>query len=159
MDCFFVSVGIRNRPDLKSVPVAVTHAKANSKVKPREGMDRKKEFDLYKHRKAERANKGVHEEDSMDNVGVNPWSDRMEEMEDELLSMSEIASCNYEARKAGIKNGMFLGQAIKLCPNLKTIPYDFDGYKEVSYILYNTIARYVNICVCVCCLLYTSRCV
>lgn len=57
-------------------------------------------------------------------------------------SMSEIASCNYEARKAGLRNGMFLGQALKLCPNLQTIPYDFDGYKEVSYALYNTVASF-----------------
>lgn len=145
MDCFFVSVGIRNKPDLKSLPVAVTHAKVNSKIKPRDGVDRKTEFDLYKYRRAERANLATNEEDSLDDVAVKPWSDRTEEMEDEGLSMSEIASCNYEARKAGIKNGMFLGQAVKLCPNLRTIPYDFDGYKEVSYILYNTIARYVHI--------------
>jgi len=38
---------------------------------------------------------------------------------------------SYEARAAGIYNGMFLGGALKLCPNLKTIPYDFEGYKEV----------------------------
>lgn len=56
--------------------------------------------------------------------------------------MSEIASCNYEARKAGLRNGMFLGQALKLCPNLQTIPYDFEGYKEVSYALYNTVASF-----------------
>lgn len=29
MDCFFVSVGLRNRPELKEKPVAVTHAKRN----------------------------------------------------------------------------------------------------------------------------------
>lgn len=56
--------------------------------------------------------------------------------------MSEIASCSYEARKMGVKNGMFVGTALKLCPNLKTIPYDFIGYKEVSLLLYNTVAEY-----------------
>lgn len=56
--------------------------------------------------------------------------------------MSEIASCSYEARKAGLKNGMFLGQALKLCPNLKVIEYNFEGYTEVSYALYNTVASY-----------------
>lgn len=94
MDCFFVSVGIRNRPDLKDQPVAVTHAKGNKSNENQEG------------------------------------------------SYSEIASCSYEARKFGLKNGMFLGQALKLCPNLKTIKYDFEGYKEVSYALYNTVASY-----------------
>lgn len=61
----------------------------------------------------------------------------------ETDSMAEIASCSYEARKFGIKNGMLLGQAFKLCPILKTIPYDFEGYKEVSYALYNHIAKYI----------------
>ena len=42
------------------------------------------------------------------------------------VSMSEIASCSYEARAAGIKNGMFMGSALKLCPDLQTIPYDFE---------------------------------
>lgn len=99
MDCFFVSVGIRNRPELQGVPVAVTHAKGN-----------------------------------MFSANYNG--------KEEFGSMSEVASCSYAARKAGVKNGMFLGQALKLCPNLKTIHYDFEGYKEVSYILYNTVASY-----------------
>ncbi len=32
--------------------------------------------------------------------------------------MSEIASCSYEARAKGVKNGMFMGSALKLCPEL-----------------------------------------
>jgi len=98
MDCFFVSVGIRNKPELQDLPVAVTHAKGNM-------------FSTNHDNK-------------------------------EFKSLSEIASCSYAARKAGIKNGMFLGEALKLCPNLKTIQYDFEGYKEVSYILYDTVASY-----------------
>ncbi|EGI65810.1 PREDICTED: DNA repair protein REV1 [Acromyrmex echinatior] len=99
MDCFFVSVGIRNKPELQSVPIAVTHAKSNTFSANYNGKE-------------------------------------------EFGSMSEVASCSYAARKAGVKNGMFLGEALKLCPNLKTIQYDFEGYKEVSYILYDTVASY-----------------
>lgn len=99
MDCFFVSVGVRNRPELQGVPVAVTHAKGNT-------------------------------------FSANP------DGKEEFGSMSEVASCSYAARKAGVKNGMFLGEALKLCPNLKTIQYDFEGYKEVSYVLYDTVASY-----------------
>lgn len=33
-------------------------------------------------------------------------------------SYSEIASCNYEARKFGVKNGMFFGNAKQLCPDI-----------------------------------------
>ncbi|XP_066599158.1 DNA repair protein Rev1 isoform X2 [Prorops nasuta] len=101
MDCFFVSVGIRNRPELKGLPIAVTHAKGNKQTSGLTNNDEK-----------------------------------------EYGSLSEIASCSYEARKAGLKNGMFLGQALKLCPNLKIIQYDFEAYKEVSYVLYDTVASY-----------------
>jgi DNA repair protein REV1 len=41
-------------------------------------------------------------------------------------STSEIASASYEARGFGIKNGMSLQQARKLCPDVLTIPYEFD---------------------------------
>ncbi|XP_031832389.2 rev1 DNA directed polymerase [Nomia melanderi] len=102
MDCFFVSVGLRNKPELRGLPVAVAHAKGNRQLA----------------------------------------STSKDVSNDELGSMSEIASCSYEARKAGVYNGMFLGEALKICPNLKTIPYDFEGYKEVSYTLYDTVASY-----------------
>ncbi|XP_043252176.1 DNA repair protein REV1 isoform X2 [Colletes gigas] len=108
MDCFFVSVGLRDKPELKGLPVAVTHAKGN--------------------KRSASSSKEV----SSNNENEN----------DEHGSMSEIASCSYEARKAGVKNGMFLGEALKICPNLKTITYDFEGYREVSYTLYDTVASY-----------------
>ena len=41
-------------------------------------------------------------------------------------STSEIASASYEARTFGVKNGMSLQQARKLCPDLVTIPYEFE---------------------------------
>jgi DNA repair protein REV1 len=73
--------------------------------------------------------------------------------------MAEIASCSYEARavslfvfsyhralksgftQAGVKNGMFFGKAKEACPDLVPIPYDYEEYKRVSWILYDTIAR------------------
>lgn len=55
MDCFFVSVGLRDRPDLRGQPVAVTHGKGNpGSSKPRPGVDRKKEFQIYKDRLQEK---------------------------------------------------------------------------------------------------------
>ncbi|WAR14731.1 REV1-like protein [Mya arenaria] len=63
---------------------------------------------------------------------------------DTFHSMAEIASCSYEARQAGVKNGMFMGKARQLCPNLMTIPYDFVGYNQVSRILYDTVASYTH---------------
>ncbi|CAM6031790.1 unnamed protein product, partial [Sphagnum compactum] len=87
MDCFFVSVGLRSRPHMRGLPVAVTHSEG----------------------------------------GHTPF---------------QIASCSYEARKMGVHNGMFVGAALKLCPDLKTIPYDFEEYQQVALTLYDTIAQY-----------------
>ncbi|EER32232.1 hypothetical protein CTRG_03903 [Candida tropicalis MYA-3404] len=50
---------------------------------------------------------------------------------------SDIASCNYVARSFGLKNGMWLGSAKKMCPNLITLPYDFDSYEKYSSEFYN----------------------
>ncbi|NXT29381.1 REV1 protein, partial [Syrrhaptes paradoxus] len=61
-----------------------------------------------------------------------------------VLSMAEIASCSYEARQVGIKNGMFFGQAKKLCPNLQAVSYDFDAYKEVARTIYEILASYTH---------------
>ncbi|XP_071437941.1 DNA repair protein REV1 isoform X3 [Pithys albifrons albifrons] len=58
--------------------------------------------------------------------------------------MAEIASCSYEARQLGIKNGMFFGQAKKLCPNLQAVSYDFDAYKEVARTVYEILASYTH---------------
>lgn len=132
MDCFFVSVGLRTRPHLKGVPVAVTHSKGNNSnnLQNIEGQDRKKEMELYMKRHDEK-----YKADD-DEKRIKPLREI-----DNTTSLSEIASCSYEARKMGIKNGMFVGQALKLCPQLQTIPYDFDAYKEVAHILYDTITQ------------------
>ncbi|KAI5798517.1 DNA polymerase IV, partial [Pyronema domesticum] len=52
---------------------------------------------------------------------------------------SDIASCNYVAREKGVKNGMWLERARKLCPALVTLPYDFEAYKEASRIFYDVV--------------------
>ncbi|KAL9636684.1 MAG: hypothetical protein Q9164_002669 [Protoblastenia rupestris] len=54
-------------------------------------------------------------------------------------SGAEIASCNYPARKFGIKNGMWMKHAQKLCPDLKVLPYDFKAYEEASRNFYEAI--------------------
>ncbi|KAL2017500.1 hypothetical protein VTK56DRAFT_2042 [Thermocarpiscus australiensis] len=52
---------------------------------------------------------------------------------------SEIASCNYPARKFGIRNGMWMKRALELCPDLKILPYDFPAYEEASRLFYDAI--------------------
>jgi DNA repair protein REV1 len=52
---------------------------------------------------------------------------------------SEIASCNYPARKFGVKNGMWMKKALEFCPDLKVLPYDFPAYEEASQRFYEAI--------------------
>ena len=47
-------------------------------------------------------------------------------------SYSELSTCNYKAREFGVKKGMFLHQAKLLCPDLIVLPYDYEGYEDVS---------------------------
>ncbi|KAF2850284.1 DNA damage repair protein-like protein Mus42 [Plenodomus tracheiphilus IPT5] len=54
-------------------------------------------------------------------------------------SGSEIASCNYPARKYGIKNGMWMKRALELYPDVKILPYDFPAYEEASRAFYDAI--------------------
>ncbi|KAJ8868119.1 hypothetical protein PR048_031928 [Dryococelus australis] len=129
MDCFFVSVGLRARPHLRGLPVAVTHARGNPSAHS-SSSSRKQEYDCYRQRLEKKLGEAAAARPS-----------RIDGL-DEGSSMSEVASCSYEARQAGIKNGMFLGAALKLCPNLRTIPYDFEAYQQVSYSLYDTVAEY-----------------
>ena len=105
MDCFFASVVLRNFPQYRDKPVAISH-------------------------------NGMNQKDSLSDAG----SGRRVAHKD---SSSECATCNYEARKYGVKKGMFLGQAKALCPDLIVLQYDFDGYEEVSETVSDILHRYV----------------
>ncbi|PYH87600.1 DNA repair protein, partial [Aspergillus ellipticus CBS 707.79] len=54
-------------------------------------------------------------------------------------SGSEIASCNYEARAQGVKNGMWMKGALQACPELSVVPYDFPAYEDASRKFYGAI--------------------
>ncbi|KAI9345728.1 hypothetical protein BD770DRAFT_183450 [Pilaira anomala] len=90
-DCFFASVGIRDRPHLKDKPVAVSHSKGYCGD-----------------------------------------------------SSSDIASCNYVARTFNIRNGMTVGTAKHLCPQLQVIPYEFEKYRSVSEQFYEILFQYAD---------------
>ncbi|KAM9593960.1 DNA repair protein REV1 isoform 5-T13 [Morphnus guianensis] len=146
MDCFFVSVAIRNRPDLKGKPVAVTSNRGAGKAPLRPGANPQIEQQYYQNKllngKAE-----IRVPDKLDSsLWEHPDSTHVNGADFDLtvLSMAEIASCSYEARQVGIKNGMFFGQAKKLCPNLQAVSYDFDAYKEVARTVYEILASYTH---------------
>ncbi|XP_052505624.1 DNA repair protein REV1 isoform X2 [Budorcas taxicolor] len=138
MDCFFVSVGIRNRPDLKGKPVAVTSNRGTGRAPLRPGANPQLEWQYYQNKilrgKAEIPDPSTWE--SQDSAQINGI--------DSVLSKAEIASCSYEARQVGIRNGMFFGQAKQLCPSLQAVPYDFHAYKEVARTMYETLASYTH---------------
>lgn len=47
-------------------------------------------------------------------------------------SRGVVATCNYEARKFGIKSAMACSHAFRLCPQAIFVPPRFEVYKEVS---------------------------
>lgn len=52
---------------------------------------------------------------------------------------SEIAACNYAARGFGVKNGMWMAEAKKLCPGLICLGYEYPRYEEASKVFYGVI--------------------
>ena len=48
---------------------------------------------------------------------------------DRRYSTSELSTCNYAARKFGVRKGMFAHRARQLCPDLVILPYDYEGYE------------------------------
>jgi DNA repair protein REV1 len=96
MDCFFAAVVLRNFPEYKDKPVAISHHGKKASGGNDNGNSHLAVIDVPKD------------------------------------STSECATCNYEARKHGVKKGMFLSRAKALCPDLVVLAYDFEGYEDVS---------------------------
>ncbi|CAG5865773.1 unnamed protein product [Menidia menidia] len=145
MDCFFVSVGIRHRPELKGKPVAVTSNRGQGRVPVRPGANPQLELQYYQSRRTlpgpESAEDDLHTTPSQESP--DSYSNGMN-LDAAALSMAEIASCSYEARQAGVRNGMFFGKAKQLCPSLQSVPYDFETYKEVALSMYEILAGYTH---------------
>jgi len=117
MDCFFASVSLRKYPQYRDKPVVISHHGKRSNVNEQNDNDRDNAaFDLS--------------HDRAINIPKN--------------SSSECATCNYVARKYGIKKGMFLGRAKELCPELIVLSYDFKGYEEVSQQVLDILDRLIN---------------
>ena len=60
-------------------------------------------------------------------------------------STSDVASCNYVARRYGVKNGMSLRQARHLCPSILPVPYAFDAYYQVSLQFYAVLLHVADV--------------
>ena len=88
MDCFFVSVMIRDRPELQGLPVVVSHGAATSR------------------------------------------------------SSGEVSSVSYAALNLGIRKGMRMRDAHRMCPNVVVLPYEFDTFDAVSQQLFDILASF-----------------
>ncbi|XP_041663270.1 DNA repair protein REV1 [Cheilinus undulatus] len=145
MDCFFVSVGIRHRPELKGKPVAVTSNRGQGRVPQRPGANPQLELQYYQwkqtHPQSDSADGDLYRTPSQESPDSHTNG---VDQDAASLSMAEIASCSYEARQAGVRNGMFFGKAKQLCPSLQSVPYDFEAYKEVAFTMYETLAGYTH---------------
>uniref|UniRef100_A0A0R3S1Z2 DNA repair protein REV1 n=1 Tax=Elaeophora elaphi TaxID=1147741 RepID=A0A0R3S1Z2_9BILA len=58
----------------------------------------------------------------------------------EGAGMSEIASCSYEARAHGVRNGCLIKNAREVCPDLICLPYQFDDYQHISKEIYSILS-------------------
>ena len=125
IDCFFVSVSIQDHPELKDKPVAVTHAKL-----PRNAGEQVPE-DTNTTTSGNNCRSHVEESSTCSTIPKHL-----------LNSMSELASCNYAARKFGIRNGMFVCEALKLYPDLVLIQYNFKQYQKISQQFYEILLQY-----------------
>lgn len=56
-------------------------------------------------------------------------------------STSDVASCNYVARRFGVRNGMSLQRAQALCPGVRTLPYAFEAYRATSRQFYEALVH------------------
>ena len=55
-----------------------------------------------------------------------------------------VMSCSYEARKFGVRSGMPISQAYKLCPQGIYVPPDFELYGEVSDRAMNVLRKFAD---------------
>ncbi|SHO58477.1 DNA polymerase IV [Vibrio quintilis] len=56
-----------------------------------------------------------------------------------------ISTCNYEARRFGVRSAMPTAQAFKLCPNLTLVPGRMQVYRDVSRQIHAIFQRYTGL--------------
>lgn len=55
-----------------------------------------------------------------------------------------IATCNYEARRDGVRSAMPSSQALRMCPDLVILKPDFDKYRRVSEQIQTIFKRFTD---------------
>lgn len=57
-------------------------------------------------------------------------------------SRGVISTCNYEARRYGVRSAMASAHAQRLCPDLLIVPHRMDAYREASHVLRQIFFQY-----------------
>ena len=114
---------MRKNPELKGKPVAICHGSGKAKKQNRDMVDISKEIEMIESKRKISIKRDLDQSDSF----------------------SEIASCSYEARSMGVRSGMYLGAAKKLCPDIVCLDYDLPACAEISEILYDVVSRKTDI--------------
>ncbi len=102
MDCYFVSITTRNKPELQTKPYVVGDSNQS-----KEYQNKNKSSNL------------------LQNIQPPKYHQQI-------------------ARKFGIKTGMVLGKALKLCPNVIVLQYKLDDYVTISEKIYEMFFNYSN---------------
>lgn len=55
-----------------------------------------------------------------------------------------VSTCNYEARKYGLKSGMPITRAKKLCPDAIFLPVNMNFYKKVSALIFAIVKKHCS---------------
>ena len=55
-----------------------------------------------------------------------------------------VSTCNYEARKFGVRSGMPISKAWKLCPEAVYLPVNYELYTKVSNEIMNILRKYAD---------------
>lgn len=61
---------------------------------------------------------------------------------DQKIGRGVVSTASYEARKFGIKSGMPISEAYKLCPQAIFLPVRFSLYQKVSYNIMEILKKY-----------------
>ncbi len=61
---------------------------------------------------------------------------------DSHIAIAEISSCNYSARRKGVKAGWPTNRALAVCPDLTVLDYDFAAYDRVIPRIYEVLLSF-----------------
>ena len=118
LDCYFVSAQRTLDKSLHNIPVAVG-GKSNVDI-----------FSKTIVKRTMATNRASFSSKILDSEDENSSNDYFVDENNKIRGI--ITSASYEARAFGVKTAMSVNEALKLCPNLKMIPPNYNLYDELS---------------------------